>query len=97
MQSIKDLLPGVIAELQTPEKHNRGRLVNEWPSIAGPKIAAHTKPTLSKKGELSVWVDQAALAYELSQKHKPSVLKRAQAALGETVVKSVRFYVGQLR
>lgn len=96
MQAIKDLLPNVIASLQTPEKQTRSRLVSEWPAVAGPKIAAHTKPTL-RNGELCVWVDQPTLAYELSQKHKQSLLKRAQMSLGETTVKSIRFYVGQLR
>jgi predicted nucleic acid-binding Zn ribbon protein len=96
MQAIKDLLPNVMAQLQTPEKLIRTRLVAEWPSVAGPKIAAHTKPLL-RNGELCVWVDQPALAYELSQKHKQSLLKRAQMSLGETTVKSIRFYVGQIR
>lgn len=96
MQAIKDLLPGVLASLQTPEKKDRSRLVSEWPSVAGPKIASHTKPTL-RNGALCVWVDQSALAYELSQKYKASILKRAQMALGETTIKTVRFYVGQIR
>lgn len=97
MQAIKELLPSVIASLQTPEKQTRSRLISEWPSVAGPKIAAHTKPTLLRNGELCIWVDQAALAYELSQKYKSSILKRAQMALGETTIKAVRFYVGQIR
>ena len=97
MQAIKELLAGVIANLQTPEKQTRTKLVSEWASMAGPKIAAHTKPTLLRNGELCVWVDQAALAYELSQKYRQSLLKRAQMTLGETTIKSIRFYVGQLR
>ena len=97
MESIKNLLPEVVAGLQTPEKKTRTQLVQEWPSVAGPRIAAHTKPTLLRNGELCVWVDQAALAYELSQKYRQSLLKRAQMTLGETTIKSIRFYVGQLR
>lgn len=96
MHTIKELLPNVIATLQTPEMQIRTRLVMEWTNIAGEKIAEHTKPTL-RNSELCIWVDQATLAYELSQKYKPTLLKRAQMSLGENAVKSIRFYVGQLR
>ena len=97
MEEIKGLLPKILAGLQTPEKKSRTQLVAEWPAVAGLRIAAHTKPQLSNKGELVVWVDQPALAYELSQKYKQTLLKRAQEALGKEKVKSVRFFVGQLR
>ncbi len=97
MDPIKNLLPEIIAGFQTPEKKVRSRLTDVWSAIAGPKIAAHTKPQLSKNGELSVWVDQPALAYELGQKHKQALLKRARAALGKENIKSVRFFVGQIR
>lgn len=96
MHAIKQLLPNVIASLQTPEKQIRTRLVSEWALIAGEKIASHTKPVL-RNNELCVWVDQSTLAYELSQKYKPTLLKRAQMSLGENNVKSIRFYVGQIR
>ncbi len=97
MDNIKNLLPEALAAFQTPEKQNRSNLIQAWAAVAGPKIAAHTKPQLSKNGELSVWVDEPTLAYELGQKYKQALLKRAQAALGKENIKSVRFFVGQLR
>ena len=97
MQAIKDLLPGIIANLQTPEKQNRGQLINEWPALVGSKIAAHTKPTLRKNGELCIWVDQAPLAYELSQRYGQVLLSRVQTSLGKEIIKSLKFYVGQIR
>ncbi len=97
MQSIKELLPSVLAGLQAPELALRSRLVTEWPAIAGEKIAAHTKPTLNTAGALWVWVDQSSLAFELNQRYRGSILKRTQAVLGEEAVKSVHFRVGQLR
>lgn len=97
MDPIKNFLPEVVAGIQSPEKKILSRLTDAWPAVAGPKIAPHTKPQLSKKGELSVWVDQPALAYELGQKYKQALLKRAQAALGKENIKSVRFFVGQIR
>ena len=97
MEAIKTLLPAVLAGLQSPELALRSKLISEWPAIAGQKIAGHTKPTLSGTGDLWVWVDQSTLAFELNQKYRKSLLKRAQAVLGEEAVKSIRFRVGQLR
>jgi predicted nucleic acid-binding Zn ribbon protein len=97
IQKIGELLPAVLAGLQSPELALRSRLVSEWPAIAGAKIAEHTRPTLNNAGELWVWVDQSTLAFELNQRYRGSLLKRAQAALGEEAVKDIRFRVGQLR
>lgn len=97
MQVIKDILPSVLRELRSPEKTNRTRLLEHWPSIAGPRLAAHTRPRLTPKGELWVWVDQSALAFELSQRYRHSFLKRVQAVIGGETVKSIHFRVGQLR
>ena len=97
MQAIKDLLPQVIANLEKPENKIKCRLLNEWSSIAGPKISKHTKPWLRNDGHLVVFVDQSVLAFELNQKYRNSLLKRTQAALGEETVKGIRFRVGQLR
>lgn len=97
MDQIKDLLAGVMRELQDPEKKKRTKLVNSWASIAGPKLAPHTKPTLSERGDLYVWVDQSSLAFEINQKYRGSLLKRAQAVLGDDAVKTIRIKVGQLR
>ena len=97
MQSIKDLLPGVFQALTAPELQQRSRLTSHWEQIAGPRIAAHTRPSLTNDGKLFIWVDQSTLAFELSQKYSQSLLKRTQALLGEDAVKSIGFRVGQLR
>ena len=96
MDQIKDLLPAVLRLFETPDTRKKGKLIDSWSSIAGPKIGPHTKPFL-KDTELIVWVDQSALAFEIRQKHLPSLLKRAQAVMGEEVIKNIRIKVGQLR
>ncbi|MBI3307103.1 MAG: DUF721 domain-containing protein [Candidatus Omnitrophica bacterium] len=97
MQLLKEILPGVFSGFQNPENQKRNRLMENWPAIAGARIAPHTKPSLLRDGRLVVWVDESALAYELSQKHRQSLLKRTQAVMGEENITSVRFRVGQLR
>jgi len=97
MDSIRDLLPGVLKSLQTPESSKRQKLVDSWRAIAGPMIAPHTKPSLTPDGKLFVWVDQASLAFEINQKYASSLLKRTQAVLGEENAKKIFIRVGQLR
>ncbi len=97
MQSVKDLLPSVFAALQTPVLKQRSSLFSRWSEITGAEIAEHTRPSLGKNGKLFVWVDQSTLAFELSQRHSQSILKRTQALLGEEAVTSICFRVGQLR
>ena len=97
MEKIKELLPSVIKNLQTPEWNNRQKLTNEWGSIAGSKVAPYTKPFLSDDGKLTVWVNKATLAFEINQRYKTTLLKRVQAALGKERVKKIYIRVGQLR
>ena len=97
MECIKNILPSVLAGLETPEKLRRSQLLRDWPQIAGPHLASHTRPSLGQNGQLYVWVDQSTLAFEINQRYRPSLLKRVQAALGEENVTSVRVRVGQLR
>ena len=97
MLSIKDVLPSVIKNMEVARQSDRSTIWNSWPAIAGERISKHTKPSLTEQGQLFVWVDDSVLAFELSQKYKPAILKRAQAVLGEEKVKAVKFLVGQLR
>jgi len=81
--------------MESPEKQTRGRLMSEWPGIAGIKLAPHTKPQLTRKGILYVHTDEPALAYEISQRYRATLLKRAQAVLGERTVKELKVLVGK--
>jgi predicted nucleic acid-binding Zn ribbon protein len=95
MDWIKDILPSVIRGMERPENQARSRLITEWKSIAGEKLAPHTRPQLSQKGILYVHTDESVLAFEISQRYRLSLLKRAQAVLGEETVKDIRVLVGK--
>lgn len=97
MQVIKDVIHQIFSDLESPKKIKHRQLAEKWPAIVGTKIAAHTKPALGSNGQLTVWVDQSVLAFELKQKHQQALLKRVQAALDPETVRTLRFYVGQLR
>ncbi|MBU9888320.1 MAG: DUF721 domain-containing protein [Candidatus Omnitrophica bacterium] len=95
IEEIRLILPVVLKNFQEPEKQIRNRLVSLWPNIAGERLAKRTRPSLSSKGVLYVYVDEAVLAYEISQKYRASFLKRARAALGEKAVKDIKIRVGK--
>lgn len=97
MKTLKDILPAALSGLQTREWHLRNELTTRWSEIAGEKYAANTRPRLTRDGDLCVWVDEAALAHELHQKYRETLLRRARHCLGEKAVRSVRILVGQLR
>ena len=96
-EKINSIINSIFTNLEAPEKLKNRNLCELWPEIAGKKVAAHTKAVFGPGGKLIVWVDQSTLAFELKQRYQSSLLKRAQAALGEDAVKSIWIRVGQLR
>ncbi len=97
MNILGDILTRVFDNLRTAQNTPRQKIIQAWPSIAGSRIAGHTKPDLKDRGMLIVWVDQSALAFELRQRYEAALLKRVQAVVGSENVSAVRFKVGQLR
>jgi hypothetical protein len=97
MEEIGKLIPSVLADLQSPEKNNRQKLLNAWESIVGEETAKKTKPSLTKDGKVFIWVSDSAVAFEINQKYRKSYLKRIQGVIGENVVKQLYVRVGQLR
>jgi hypothetical protein len=95
MDDIRSILPKVIRGFEDPEKQKRNLLVDSWASIAGEKLTKQTRPQLSSKGILYVHVSDSVLAFEISQRYRQSLLKRAQAILGEETVKEVRVLGGK--
>ncbi|HOW58766.1 MAG TPA: DciA family protein [Candidatus Omnitrophota bacterium] len=95
MDEIREILPAILKGFTDPEKQKRSLLVEKWSGLAGEKLAKQTTPRLSSKGILYVYVKEAVLAYEISQKYKTALLKKVQAVLGEEAVKEVRVLVGK--
>jgi len=97
MEDIRKIVDGLIGAMADPERAKKGKLMEMWPKVIGPRFAEHTKPVFGKKGELIVWVDQSVLAFELKQRYHQVLLNRLKEALGDDEIKSLRFYVGQIR
>jgi hypothetical protein len=97
MKSVREVLPSILRNLQSPEAKKQNRIYDEWESVVGARFARQTKPSLGKRNELYVWVKDSTLAFEINQKYKNTILKRAQAVLGEEAVKKIYVRVGQIR
>ncbi len=71
----------------------QANLAQNWEKIAGKKIAALSRAFISKKKILYVEVADGGYAFELRQKYQTSLLKRAQALVGEEVITDIRIIV----
>jgi hypothetical protein len=94
---LQGIVKTVFEQLAHPEQRKKAALVNCWPQIAGNKVSKRTKPRFTKGNQVTVWVDDSTLAFELNQRYKWSILKRLKNEFGENEVEDVRFYVGEIR
>ena len=92
MEEMSGLVSRVLAGMVDPGSPQM-RLSLNWKKIAGEKIAGFTRPFVSKKKILYVEVSDGAYAFELRQKYQDSLLKRAQALLGEENIVDIRIIV----
>jgi hypothetical protein len=64
-------------------------LKNSWPSLAGERMAEHSRPTRLSRGTLTISADGTAWAGELSAVTN-SIEKNIEKVLGEGAVKKIR-------
>ncbi|MFZ5803086.1 MAG: DciA family protein [Candidatus Omnitrophota bacterium] len=95
-EAIQKILAGILRDLSTPEKEARQKLVDGWKKIVGEALAKRTKPLLAKDDSLIIWTDRSALAFELKQRYKETIVRRVEALLGKKL-KAYRVYVGEIR
>ena len=96
-QPLKPILESLFKKLAGPETNKNSALTDRWSEIAGPRVARHTQAKFTDHGDVTVWVDDSTLAFELARRYKSSILKRLQNQFGEEKVKDIRFFVGQIR
>ena len=94
---LKPILDSLFTRFTSAEHGRKSALVDLWPKFVGGDFAKHTKPRFATDGSVTVWVDDSTLAFELSRRYKPALLKRLKNQFGEDQVKDLRFLVGELR
>lgn len=93
---LKQTLDAIFNRLSEPDNLRKRGLTDQWPDIVGGYFSKHTKPKFIQGEKIAVVVDDSVIAFELSQRYKPCILKRLQNQFGEEKVKDVRFVVGDL-
>lgn len=96
MDHIRDVLNAVIGDLEQKDKKEKRYIFNIWDSVVGEEIAKHTKLQKMKGNKLFVIVDHATWAYELTQRHKPVLIKRINDALGSEKIENIYFKIGDI-
>ena len=94
---MKAILNRLFSKLSEPAQEKRSRLISCWDEIVGSGFSKRTKPRFAPNGNITVWVDDSTLAFELSRRYKAVLLKRLRNQFGEDEVKDIKFFVGQLR
>jgi predicted nucleic acid-binding Zn ribbon protein len=97
MEHIKDIVSSLLTKLSDGKQEENKKIVYLWPRIAGETITIHTKPYKLNNNILFVKVNDASWAYELSQNHKESLLKRLNNELADGAIRDIRFIIGDIR
>lgn len=92
-EKISAILPRVIKDNRLSHGFQEATLKTAWESLVGKEVARHTSPSFLKKGILTVGVDSAPWAYELSHHLKGLILKKINEGLGIEAVNDIHFKV----
>ncbi|MCU0795038.1 MAG: DUF721 domain-containing protein [Akkermansiaceae bacterium] len=88
-----EFLDGILRAAGASEGVDEEKLRELWREIAGDLVARHTSPDSLRAGCLTLKVLQPAMRFQLEQM-KPRLLANLRDALGQGVVKSIRFSLG---
>lgn len=89
----KEFLSAILKQANAAEGIEEEKVRELWKEIAGEFVAMHAAPNSLKRGCLSLQVLQPAMRFQLEQM-KPQLQQKLNKALGEGVVKSIRFSLG---
>ena len=84
------ILPALFEQLGLAKTAEGWRAVSDWPAVAGPRLARHTRAVSFRDGTLAVEVEGSAWMHELGFL-KPELVRNLSRHLGADVVRDVRF------
>ncbi len=94
--SLGRLLEGILTNLDLGPRLREQRALALWPEVAGPLIAAHSRPEVVRDGVLIIAADTPAWAQELQMRTR-ELLDRLAARLGPGVIRDLHFRSGVRR
>ena len=84
------ILPALFEQLGLARTAEGWRAVSDWPAVAGPRLARHTRAVSFRDGTLAVEVEGSAWMHEL-EFLKRELVRNLNRHLGADVVSDVRF------
>jgi predicted nucleic acid-binding Zn ribbon protein len=94
LKSLAHILPGLLDSLGLADRASGWRAVLEWNSIAGARIARHSRAVAFRDGVLTVEVEGSAWMHELGFLRRELVSK-TNRHLGSDIVREVRLVPAQ--
>lgn len=95
MQGLKRILDDLLKRLGHEQKVKEKLALLYWAEVAGSEIALRAVPVAIKQGLLFVTVENPVWAHQLLYL-KPALVKKLNQRLGQTIVKDIRFQMGQV-
>jgi len=83
------ILPALFEQLGIARTAEGWRAVSDWPAVAGPRLARHTRAVSFRDGTLAVEVEGSAWMHELGFL-KRDLVRNLNRHLGTDVVRDVR-------
>ena len=93
-RALGQLVPDLFQKLRLDGRRHESKILEQWPSLVDPQVAAHCQPAGLAKGTLFVNVDSSAWLSEIVRYRRAEILERVQMALGKTTVKKISFRLG---
>jgi len=85
------LVRAFMKSLRLEETAEFRSLEQDWPALAGPRLAPHTRPgPLDATGALTVFVDHSVWLAEIQRTGQAELLVELQAKYGKTKVRGLR-------
>jgi hypothetical protein len=94
LQRIDEILSRALKKRHVPFRKEDRRLLDVWQKAVGPQIAAQSRPENLKRDILFVKVSNSPWMHQLHFL-KEEIIGKVNAAMGNSVVKDIRFSIGQ--
>lgn len=88
------VLERVMKNLGLKRRLKEARIALEWETIAGKKIAAHSRPSAVRQGILLVNVDSSVWLAELSTFFKETLLRKVRDEMADSDIRDIYFRLG---
>lgn len=92
-QPLKDPLRNVIKKLGIQTDVALQDLLDHWPEVVGPQVAAHSRPGRLENKELMVYVTHPIWLQELQRFHFKTMQSNIQSRAGKSVIRSIRIQI----